>query len=74
MLALFHRMHNLILNWPSNIYINEALKNAIKKGYPITAKQIADMCKQFDNDTGKWYENRPMELEADRALEYVYRN
>lgn len=48
--------------------------NAIKKGYPITAKQIADMCKQFDNDTGKWYENRPMELEADRALEYVYRN
>ena len=48
--------------------------NAIKKGYPITAKQIAELCKQFDRDTGNWYENRPMELEADRALEYVYRN
>ena len=32
------------------------------------------VCKQFDIDTGNWYENRPLELEADRALEYVYRN
>jgi hypothetical protein len=48
--------------------------NAIKKGYPITAKQIAELCKQFDQDTGNWYDNRPMEIEADRALEYVYRN
>lgn len=48
--------------------------NAIKKKYPITAKQIADLCKQFDIETGNWYENRPMELEADRALEYVYRS
>jgi hypothetical protein len=48
--------------------------NAVKKQYPIKSKQIADLCKQFDIDTGNWYENRPMEIEADRAIEYVYRN
>lgn len=48
--------------------------NAIKKKYPITAREIAILCKQFDIDTGNWYENRPLETEADRALEYVYRN
>lgn len=48
--------------------------NAIKSDYPITAKQIAELCRQLDNDTGKWYNNRPLELEADRAVEYAYRN
>jgi hypothetical protein len=47
---------------------------AVEKGYPITANQIADMCKQFDNETGKWYDSRPLTKEADRALEYIYRN
>ena len=48
--------------------------SAIKQGYTITARQIADLCRQFDNDTGKWYENRPLEKEADYALEYVFKN
>lgn len=48
--------------------------NAIKREYPITAEQISEMCKQFDAETGNWYENRPLTKEADRALEYVYRN
>lgn len=48
--------------------------SAIKQGYPITAKQIAELCRQFDTDTGKWYENRPLEKEADHALEYVYKH
>lgn len=48
--------------------------NAIKRGYPITSQQIANMCKDFDRDTGNWYENRPLTVEADRALEYIYRN
>jgi hypothetical protein len=48
--------------------------NAVKQRYPIKAKEIADLCKQFDADTGKWYTNRQMESEADRAIEYVYRN
>ncbi len=47
---------------------------AVEKGYPITANQIVDLCRRFDNDTGKWYENRPMEVEANNALEYAYRN
>lgn len=48
--------------------------NAIAKGYPITASQIATMCKELDKDTGNWYNNRPLDKEADRALEYIYRN
>ena len=48
--------------------------NAVAKGYPITATQIATLCKELDNDTGMWYNNRPLDKEADRALEYIYRN
>ena len=48
--------------------------NAIYNKYPITAKQIAELCKQFDLDTGNWYENRPLETEANNALEYAYKN
>jgi len=48
--------------------------SAIKKGYPITAREIAEMCRQLDIDTGNWYTSRPLEVEADRAVEYAYRN
>jgi hypothetical protein len=48
--------------------------NAIKNEYPITSDEIAVMCKEFDQDTGNWYQKRPLIKEADRALEYVYRN
>jgi len=48
--------------------------NAVKRGCPITALQIAEMCKQFDIDNGNWYDNRPLDKEADRALEYICRN
>ena len=48
--------------------------NAIKRGYPISSKQIADLCRELDVDTGNWYDNRPLEVEADRAIEYAYRN
>jgi hypothetical protein len=48
--------------------------NAVKNGYPITSNEISVLCREFDQDTGKWYENRPMQKEADRALEYVYKN
>lgn len=48
--------------------------NAIKKGYPITATQIAELCRQLDNDNGMWYSSRPLEKEADRAVEYAYKN
>lgn len=48
--------------------------NATKNEYPITSQEIAHMCRQLDQETGNWYENRPLEQEADRALEYVYSN
>ena len=48
--------------------------SAIKNDYPITARQIADMCRELDKDTGNWYDNRPLEKEADGAIEFVYRN
>lgn len=48
--------------------------NATYRGYPIQAYEIADLCKQFDLENGNWYENRPLETEADRALEYIYKN
>lgn len=48
--------------------------NAVRKQYPITAAEISQLCKQLDNETGNWYANRPLDKEADRALEFVYRN
>lgn len=48
--------------------------NAIKSKYPITAKEIAWMCRELDMDTGNWYDKRPLDKEAERALEYVMRN
>ena len=48
--------------------------NAIKNKYPITAQEITTLCRELDIETGNWYKSRPLEKEADRALEYVYKN
>lgn len=48
--------------------------NAVKQGYPITAREIAQMCKQLDAETGNWYENRPLEVEANSAIKWAYAN
>lgn len=45
---------------------------AIKMGYPITANEVATLFRQIDADHGNWYVNRPLEKEADRAIEFVY--
>jgi hypothetical protein len=47
--------------------------SAIKAKYPITAKEIAIMCRDFDATTGGWYAKRPLLKEAERALEYCFR-
>ena len=47
---------------------------ALQNKYPITSKEIADLCRELDAETGNWYANRPLEIEADRALEYAYKN
>lgn len=46
--------------------------NAVKDNYPITGKQIADMCYEFDRDNGNWYQKRPIILEANGAINYAY--
>jgi len=61
----YHKMYQIMVATASN---------AVRNKYPITAQEIADMCRQFDIETGNWYENRPLEKEADRALEFVYKN
>jgi len=48
--------------------------NAFKKQYPITPHEISILCKELDNDTGNWYQNRPLDKEAERAIEYVFKN
>lgn len=62
--------------WYSKMYaiMVKIAGNATYRGYPISSSQIAELCKQFDSEHGNWYENRPLEVEADRALEYIYKN
>ena len=48
--------------------------NAVKNKYPITQNQLVEMCKQLDAETGGWYESRPLDVEAERALKFAYSN
>lgn len=48
--------------------------NATKRGYPITAQEIAYICRDLDNNTGMWYGSRDLNKEADRAIEYIFRS
>ena len=48
--------------------------NAIEKQYPITSSQIVDLIRQIDRETANLYEKRPLDLEANNALEYAYKH
>ena len=48
--------------------------NATQRGYPITSTEIAHICRSLDMDTGNWYEKRDLETEANRAIEFVFKN
>ena len=48
--------------------------NAIKREYPITVQEVVQLCKELDMETGNWYDNRPLDKEAERAIEFVYGN
>lgn len=48
--------------------------NAMSKGYPITAKEIEYLCRDLDQDTGHWYGKRDFEKEAERAIDFVFKN
>lgn len=47
--------------------------NAIKRKYPITPNQIAQLIRELDRDTANIYSKRPLQTEAERALEYAYK-
>lgn len=61
----YHKLYQIMVATASN---------AIRDKYPITDIEIAQLCFEFDADHGGWYKDRALEVEANRALEYVYRN
>ena len=61
----YHTMYRLMVSIAAN---------AIREEYPITPHEIANLCKDLDAATGNWYDNRPLEKEAERAIEFVYRS
>lgn len=61
----YHKMYQIMVSISAK---------ALKRNYPITPKEIATLCKQIDADTGCWYQHRPLELEASRALDYALKN
>jgi len=46
---------------------------AVRAGYPITPTEVATLIRELDIDTANRYGSRPIEKEADRAIEYAYR-
>jgi hypothetical protein len=61
----YHKMYQIMVSIASS---------AVRRNYPITAKQIEILCRQLDLETGGWYKNRPLEQEASRALDFVMKN
>lgn len=47
--------------------------NAVRQGYPITVIEIAQLAREIDRAYGGRYQKRPLEIEANRALEYILR-
>ena len=45
--------------------------NAVRMKYPITPKEIASLIRDMDRDHGGLYKNRPLEVEAERALDFA---
>ena len=47
---------------------------AKQDNYSITPAEISSLVKEFDNDTGGWYKDRPVEREAVNAIKYAAEN
>lgn len=48
--------------------------NAVERQYPISAPEIVTLVKQLDAETSRRYQHRPLDVEANNALEYAYTN
>lgn len=62
--------------WYSTMYriMTSIASRAIYAKYPITPSEIADLCREIDNETGSWYKGRPIEVEAARAISFALVN
>jgi hypothetical protein len=61
----YHKMYQIMIS---------IVGNAIRYKYPITSTEVSILCRQIDLETGGWYKNRPLEKEAQRAIDYVLSN
>jgi hypothetical protein len=61
----YHKMFQIMVSISSR---------ALRSQYPITPEEISKLCKEIDNDTGGWYKNRPLNLEASRAIDFSLKN
>lgn len=59
----YHRMYEMMV---------AIAGNALRMKYPITATQIAGLCREIDNDNGGWYSKRPLDRESENAIAYAY--
>lgn len=48
--------------------------NAVKQEYPITSYEIAELIRELDRETSNKYQTRNLNMEADRAIEFAYKN
>tara|TARA_E500000318_G_scaffold40111_1_gene38518 strand:- start:182 stop:1117 length:936 start_codon:yes stop_codon:yes gene_type:complete len=61
----YHKLYQIMVSIASK---------ALRRSYPITPEQIEALCKEIDLETGGWYKNRPLRLEAARAIEFALKN
>lgn len=59
--------------WYGKLYsiLCSTAANAIKRGYAINEYELVTLARQLDADTGSWYTNRPLDVEARRALTWA---
>lgn len=48
--------------------------NAVRRKYPISPGEVAELVRQLDAESSRIYQNRPLRVEAERAIEYAYRS
>jgi hypothetical protein len=74
--TLIMEYKTLTAGWYHKMYtiMSSIAGKAIKAGYPITPTEIGQLCRELDMETGNWYKGRNLEMEAARAIEFVYRS
>lgn len=61
----YHAMYKIMVS---------IVAKAIKNSYPIQVHEVVSLCKEIDNETGGWYKSRPLNVEAQRAIDFGIHN